>query len=208
MPDPLNQIISTVISSPALHAKWLNTFSYLEYIGFRKIVKSQNATGLSTETLSHAVEEGRHALKLKKLAVKIGGKDFDNYDEHTLLCVREATNYFQTLDRSCEKALEDIPLEQRPRFVYLWVTWLVEKRALLVYELYQATNPGPGSLRSLLAEEENHLQAVESELRARDAGFEKRGSLFKTIEEGLYQTYIDALMRELALSETERAISI
>jgi hypothetical protein len=208
MPDPLKQIVSTVISSPALHAKWLNTFSYLEYLGFRKIVKSQNATGLSTETLSHAVEEGRHALKLKKLATKMGGKDFDNYNESTILCARDANNYFQTLDRVCEKALEDIALEQRPRFAYLYVTWLVEKRALIVYEVYEAMNPNPGSLRSLLAEEENHLRSVETELRTRDGDFEKRVNLLKTIEETLYQTYRDALTGELALAGTERDTSV
>ena len=54
--------------NPNLHARWLNMFSYLEYIGFRKIVKSQGAENLSLETLGHAVEEGRHALMLKKFA--------------------------------------------------------------------------------------------------------------------------------------------
>ena len=39
----LEGLISQIVADPALHARWLNTFSYLEYVGFRKIVKSQRA---------------------------------------------------------------------------------------------------------------------------------------------------------------------
>jgi len=37
----LEGLISQIVADPALHARWLNTFSYLEYVGFRKILKSQ-----------------------------------------------------------------------------------------------------------------------------------------------------------------------
>ena len=77
--DRLEAVIGIVMQDDHIHARWLNTFSFLEYIGFRKIVKSQRAEVLNRSLLVHALEEGRHALLLKKLAVKLGGSKFDFY---------------------------------------------------------------------------------------------------------------------------------
>jgi len=41
MQDGLKVLVDRIVVDPNLHARWINTFSYLEYIGFRKIVKSQ-----------------------------------------------------------------------------------------------------------------------------------------------------------------------
>jgi hypothetical protein len=53
--DRLESLIGAVVADPALHARWLNTFSYLEYVGFRKIVKSQRAEVLTAAILGHAL---------------------------------------------------------------------------------------------------------------------------------------------------------
>ena len=100
--DRLDCLAVKIVAEPALHARWLNTFSYLEYVGFRKIVKSQRAEYLTAAILGHACEEGCHALSLKKLAVKLGGAEFDSYSPEVLLCDEEAKTYFQELDQSCE----------------------------------------------------------------------------------------------------------
>ncbi len=159
----LTALIGTVVATPELHARWLNTFSFLEYVGFRKIVKSQKAEALSAEVLAHALEEGRHALSLKKLAMKIGGKGFDSYASDAMLCGEAAEDYFQTLDHACDAALSDQSEELRSALVYLYVTWLIEIRALEVYTAYSkalASVPGMQALDGLLAEEEQHLSRV------------------------------------------------
>jgi hypothetical protein len=75
----LESLVDKIVADQVLHARWLNTFSYLEYVGFRKIVKSQKAEALTAAILGHACEEGRHALGLKKLALRLGGAEFDSY---------------------------------------------------------------------------------------------------------------------------------
>ena len=55
--DRLEDLIGAIVADPALHARWLNTFSYLEYVGFRKIVKSQRAEVLTAAILGHACEK-------------------------------------------------------------------------------------------------------------------------------------------------------
>ncbi len=111
--DRLEDLIGTIVADPALHARWLNTFSFLEYIGFRKIVKSQRAEVLTAAVLGHACEEGRHALGLKKLAVKLGGSAFNSYAPEALLCGEEAAAYFQDLDQACEATFADRSAEER-----------------------------------------------------------------------------------------------
>jgi hypothetical protein len=51
---------------------------------------------LTAAILGHACEEGRHALGLKKLAVKLGGAEFDSYAPEAVLCGEEAEAYSRT----------------------------------------------------------------------------------------------------------------
>jgi hypothetical protein len=195
------QLVGRVVAEPQLHARWLNTFSFLEYVGFRKIVKSQKAEALSAEVLAHALEEGRHAMSLKKLAIKIGGKAFDSYTPEAMLCGEAAEDYFQTLDHACDAALQDQSEEQRSALVYLYVTWLVEIRALEVYNVYRkalASVPGMQALDGLLAEEEQHLSRVAGELQKRDPDFPARSKTFSALEGELYETVFRAFEAEVA----------
>src|SRR5687767_10177977 len=99
MHENLTDLLQTVVRDPDLHARWLNTFAYLEYIGFRKIVKSQVSQALTLEVLTHAAEESRHAILLKKLAIKEGGQAFDCFAFDKMICGEEAVRYFQELDQ-------------------------------------------------------------------------------------------------------------
>ncbi|SFK46794.1 ferritin-like domain-containing protein [Methylocapsa palsarum] len=199
----LDGLIARIVADETLHARWLNTFSFLEYVGFRKIVKSQRADMMSAAILTHALEEGRHALGLKKLATKLGGAGFDSYTHESLLCGEEAETYFQNLDGACEDALLALPEAERAKLVYCYVTWLIERRALDVYSVYKAAlgeSEIARKLHGLLAEEEKHLADVEGWLRASDPHFAERSKAFETIEENLYVRFIDALTQELAFA--------
>jgi len=197
----LEGLISQIVADPALHARWLNTFSYLEYVGFRKILKSQRAEVLTTAILTHACEEGRHALGLKKLAVKLGGAGFDSYAPQVLLCGEEAEAYFQDLDQFCDEAFADRSADERVRLAYGYVTWLVERRALDVYGLYKSAlgdSEIARKLSSLLAEETKHLSDIEALLQAADPAFSTRSKEFEAVENSLYEAFLAALTKALA----------
>jgi hypothetical protein len=197
----LEDLVARIVADTDLHARWLNTFSYLEYVGFRKIVKSQRAEVLTAAILGHACEEGRHALGLKKLAIKLGGAGFDSYASETLLCGGEAEAYFQNLDQFCDEAFADRPAEERAKLAYCYVTWLVERRALDVYGIYKhalGDSDIARKLGGLLAEETKHLADVEAMLRAADPGFTTRSSEMEAVEVTLYQIFLGALTKELA----------
>jgi hypothetical protein len=206
--DRLESLVEKIVSDPALHARWLNTFSYLEYVGFRKIVKSQRAETLNAAILGHACEEGRHALGLKKLAVKAGGAEFDSYRPEVLLCGPEAEAYIQDLDKACDEAFATRPEAERAKLTYAYVTWLVERRALDVYQSYRnalGETEIARKLGSLVNEEMRHLADIEAMLQACDPEFEARSKQFEPIEAWLYQNFIAALARELGEPAATRA---
>ena len=206
--DRLEDLVGAIVADPALHARWLNTFSYLEYVGFRKIVKSQRAEVLTAAILGHACEEGRHALGLKKLAVKLGGSAFDSYAPEALLCGEEAEAYFQDLDQSCDEAFADRSADERAKLAYGYVTWLVERRALEVYGIYKSAlgeSEIARKLGGLLAEETKHLADVEALLQAADPSFAARSKEFEAVEKSLYEAFIAALTKALARENPVKA---
>jgi rubrerythrin len=207
MQNELSSMLYAVVRNQALHAKWLNTFSYLEYIGFRKIVKSQKMEEITGEVLEHAIEEGRHALLLKRIALKIGGSEFNSYRETTLFCPNEAEAYFQGLDQTCENKLSYESNDGlRAKLIYLYVTLLVEERALEVYSVYQkvlAEADQKLPLNGLLAEEERHLASVQASLRLYDPNFERHFSELKAVENKLSQKFLTALDLDLKRTRSD-----
>ena len=187
--NKLKEILETIVRDPLLHAKWLNTMSYLEYIGFRKIVKSHRAENFTLDDLTHALEEGRHAIRLKKWALKLGGDRCKTYRDDNMISKSEADAYFQTLDRSCFERTAD------QKMSYHYVTLLVEIRALKVYQIYEETLKRHRlfSLRSLLQEEELHLSNVQAELKRRDPDYEEEFSHFAAVENKLYLRFLSSV---------------
>jgi len=207
--DRLEPLIGAIVADSVLHPRFVNTLSFLEYVGFRKIVKSQRAETLSGRVLSHAVEEGRHALALKKLAIRLGGAEFDAYAPETLICGEEAERYFQDLDEACDEAFAGGPEAERARLAYYAVSWLVERRALRVYGIYKKAlcdAPIIDKLDGMLAEEAAHLSDVESSLFSGDTGFAGKVDQLTALETALYERFVDVLSDHLA--RREAAVSV
>jgi hypothetical protein len=208
----LNSILSQIVADPILHARWLNTFSYLEFIGFRKIIKSQKSSFIDSKTLEHAIEEGRHALLLKKLAMKFGGNKFNSYSPDLMLCANQAARYFYYLDQACDAEFSQASSKiEQARLVYLCLTWLVEVRALSIYGLYRKTAKNAGinlPLSGLLAEEDSHLKSVEAEMRTRIPNFEVKVEELRLVEKRLYDDYLLAVFKELAIDAETVALHV
>lgn len=197
--NSLTGLMLRVVSDTDLHARWLNTLSYLEYIGFRKIIKSQDASHMNQQMLQHANEEGRHALLLKNICLKVGGPRYDTYHPAKLLKGPEAELYFQSVDAEAEALLSPIASgKELSRLTYLAVTWLIEVRALEVYGIYTEALRARGMsspLASLLKEEERHLEEVEEKIA--DLIPERVRTDLEAMEFARYQEYLRALAMEL-----------
>lgn len=184
----LLKILEKISACEALHARWLNTLSYLEYIGLRKILKSLHAPLLNKSLLAHIQEESRHSLYFKGLAQKMNQKKM-GFKEHELLAGRSAGRYFQEVDQYSLKFSLSHPLTS-----YLYTTYIVERRALTIYPLYNELLKRKGfmfSLQSILNDEKNHIDFVFQKLKTYDPLWEKN---LEDIQEFEHQKYFSLLI--------------
>jgi hypothetical protein len=200
--DDILPFLKEVTRDPGRHARFLNTLSLLEYIGVRKILKSQPAASLSAEMLEHILEEARHAAILKRLALRVGGAAVADYGAPALLCGEEARRYIQTLDRGAAIDLRESGFPAiAPAVNYLYTTLLIEERAGRVYPVYEpllaALGLG-GVLAGIVREEEGHLSAVMRRVVQEDSGHPTRLERLRRTEQRAFAALRHALEREVA----------
>lgn len=198
----IEETLETIIESPELHAKWLNTLSFLEHIGSRKILKTQSSDKTSPEILRHAAEEARHAYIFKKMIDKTGLKSED-YSISSMLCGGAANRYFQGLDGMVKRTLKEKSISKD--MCYYYVTALIEERAGWLYPVYQKClekKKSPVDISNIIKEEERHLDEMHTELSGIDPSVMKE---FRKKEESLFQTYYEKLVGRLA-SENRAAV--
>ncbi len=154
---------------PDLHGRFVNTLSLLEHIGSVKIARSQTGDAITEQVLEHLSEEARHAYLLKRMSGKISGGDPGDYSDERLLEGPAARRYFTRLDAVvngfCRRELDPAI---RGAAAYNLVTWLVEKRAMWLYPMYQTIleeNGATVSVRSIIGEETRHLAEIEEGLQ-------------------------------------------
>jgi rubrerythrin len=155
--------IAQLEANPELHARFVNTLSLLEYMGARKILKSQREEKISSQVLAHAAEEIRHAQTFKRLALKMSSGKLSSYSEDHLLCGKEAREYFQSLDQAVHAEIGEDSYTN-----YLFTTLLIEERANLVYPIYEpvlARAGYPGVLKAIVKEEDAHLKDILTSLQ-------------------------------------------
>jgi len=194
----MQQLLKNIISSPKIYARFLNTLSLLEYIGARKILKSQHQQFLTEKLLAHSIEELRHARVLKRAAMKIS-PECDSYAPAALLCPTEATHYFQTVDH----ATNSIIGEYNPWHCYLYTTLLIEIRALSFYNTCEEILKElgmPSVFRGILVEEEQHLQEV-TECLQKIPNHAENLQLLKNIEEKEFNAFLLALENNIAVAQ-------
>ena len=190
----LLKILEKIIRNQGLHFKWLNTLSYLEYIGTRKILKSLPAHILNKTFLEHINEEARHSLFFKKLAQKLAQKNL-SFKNHELLASTAGSNYFQQVDHYSVKFSCSNPITN-----YLYTTYTVEQRVLVVYSLYNELLKRKGfsfSLKSILNDEKKHFDFVLEKIKKVDSFWEKNLEDINHFEHQKYFSFLIALEKEV-----------
>ena len=177
---------------PSAHARFLNTLSLMEHIGSRKIMASRSDRGLSGDTLRHLAEETRHAYFFKRSAEKLAHHPL-GYDASETIAGAAARGYMERLDAEIFHELDSTTESPLP---YLYMSLIVELRAVWFYRLYQETvvEHAPNlSLRSVLAEEELHLDAMLARLSGMDQHSTSRIQRFQALEHERFRVLWDAI---------------
>ncbi len=201
----LEALFRRIARIPKLHARFLNTVAMLEYIGARKIMKSQRSDLFDLGLLSHVSEETRHALLVKRMALKIDADAAATWsDEHTL-CRREAERYIQTLDRAAEDELKscgDFASFQHKavgaHLNYLYTSLLIEERADVFYATYVKVLEEysmAGILKSIIKDESKHLGQMVESIRKQDPLAKRRLPGLREVESAAFAEFEGALWK-------------
>ena len=171
---PFRAFLRTVIARPEQHVRFLNLLSLLEHIGSRKIMLSQMKGILTQDILKHLAEETRHAFFFKREAEKLAGHGLEGYSDAETLAAGSGKLYFGRLDSGLTRGIGEAHAETG----YLWVSLVIELRAIWVYRLYQdavAEAGYPLPLKGIIAEEDKHL--IDMVDRLGEIGFDTAAAL-------------------------------
>jgi hypothetical protein len=187
-------LLNRIVPDAPLHARLINTLSMLEHIGSHKIMATQHSPGIDQATLKHVAEEAHHAFFMKRQAEKTAGRPME-YTVEDLLAPASARMYFQRLESATARLLER---QRSARATYLYMSMIVEFRALWFYRLYQHSlkrSSHPMSLKRVLGEEQNHLMEMAHRLEMAGELSDARADAFLDREKTLYQRLLHAIQR-------------
>lgn len=193
-----------ILKDNQLHARWLNTLSYMENAGAKKISASEDKQKVSLIILKHAAEEHRHAYYLKKQIAKLGEGLCENYEDQYLIAPKASKYYLNNLDvQVCKYLKNSLGLKSNDlKFAaYLLVTYAIELRADELYPVYQDALTAAESkvtVKSIILEEEGHLEEMIHQLKAFSPDWEKHAAVAVDLEKNLYEGWMIGLEEELA----------
>jgi len=194
---PTCALLASIVAAPARHARMINTLSLLEHMGSHKIMATQHSVGIDQATLKHVAEEANHAYFMKRQAEKTAERPLE-YIAQDLLAPAAARMYFQRLETAMVRTLG---ARRSGRAVYLYMSMIVEFRALWFYGLYQQTLQHARhalSLKRILGEEQAHLDDMAARLEATGELDEARVTAFLGTERALFARLLGALERASA----------
>ncbi len=197
----IKQLLVNVVASDELHAKWLNTLSFLENCGARKIAACEHPTLVKEEMLKHAAEEFRHAHHLKRQIEKVSSNRMETYSVSLMLGGRSTLHYLTALDLRASRYLKKSGLSENAvkESAYLLVTYAIELRANELYQIYDEVLRQVSSrvgVKSILLEEKEHLNEMIEGIKLLPFGLEHVQHLC-AIESNLCKKWVDACLHDI-----------
>jgi hypothetical protein len=190
-------LLDAIVAEPKRHARMINTLSLLEHMGSHKIMATQHSTAIDQATLKHVAEEAHHAFFMKRQAEKTAERALE-YVAGDLLAPSSARLYFQRLESATVRALGE---RRSARAAYLYMSMIVEFRALWFYGLYEQALKSARhalSLKRVLGEEQAHLSDMTERLECDRELDDARASQLLVAERTLYLRLLAALERAIA----------
>lgn len=188
-------LLTRIVPAAGVHARFINTLSLLEHLGSHRIMVTQHSATVEEATLRHVAEEAHHAYYMKHQAEKVAAEPLD-YSAEALLAPAAARMYFKRLEVAMQRVLSG----RHHGAAYLYMSLVIEFRALWFYQLYQQVLKAAGhplSLKRLLGEEQHHLREMARRLET--TGYFNMAWIrsFLVTEHILYTRLIYAMQRAL-----------
>lgn len=197
-------LLERIVQDNETHAKWLNTLSFMENAGARKISACEHPTKVNLIQLKHAAEEHRHAYYLKRQIGKLDSEFCKTYDRNELLAPIATRQYLHALDIKACKYLQNnfnLRKEDLKYAAYLFVTYAIEVRADELYPVYQDILTKTFSkimVKSIILEEEGHLEEMINQLNEFSENWKPHAENILKIEHELHVQWINAIIQEVS----------
>lgn len=203
----MKKVLQAIVDDPSLEARWLNTLSLLEYTAARKISKTVFLSHPSLDVLKHFADETHNAYIFKHLSQVVSKGRCHEY-----LCGDEAVSYFQMLDGSISDCLSEVISKDEPHHNYLFITYLVERRAMELYNLYMRTthhSEVQEEVRRVLLEDTARRSFIEKKVeRILTKKGVKNFDYCEAIEESLYLIFVEALRKQIKSERSSKRTSV
>lgn len=191
-------LLDRIIARPTDHARLLNTFSRMEYVGVRKMLKSRRSEHLDLDGLQHMLDETIHALRLKKAALSLSAdrRAVDTYAAGDTLAGDAGEAYLQAVDHAAEATLADLSEAARAEVNYLLSSAAIEVRAEAFYPLYEErlrAHGVPVSVAAILRDEDRHLAEMATRLDQTLPGWRPRLEAVLDAEASYFSTFLGAV---------------
>ena len=202
----LQNILERIVENSQLHSRWINTLSFMENVGSRKISKFEHRTETNLTILKHAAEEARHAYFLKKQIGKIDPALCPTFQKEYLLAPQQSLDYLNLLDIEIARYLKKkynlsgYPLKFGS---YLLTTYAIEVRANDIYPVYQNLLDSMDSdinVKSIIQEEIGHLDEMEKDMKQFLSDPESDKDFAVQIETILYADWIRQIQSDVEYS--------
>ncbi|WP_294286181.1 hypothetical protein [uncultured Chryseobacterium sp.] len=196
-------LLDGIVRNDLNHAKWLNTLSFMENAGARKISACEHLSEVSLIQLKHAAEEHRHSYYLKKQILKISPEICRTYQSSELLAPLATRQYLHSLDiKACRYLQQQFRLskEELKYAAYLFVTYAIEVRADELYPVYQEILTKHASrimVKSIILEEEGHLEEMIHQLNGFSEDWKMHAEVILDMERALHHQWIMAISEEI-----------
>ncbi|MCJ0743306.1 hypothetical protein [Pedobacter montanisoli] len=199
----ITPLLQHIVKHTAIHSKWLNTLSFMENAGAKKISASEHKEQVTLLVLKHAAEEHRHAFYLKKQLAKLDESLCKTYTQQELLAPNHTKYYLHNLDvKVCRYLKKHFNLSGYDlKFAaYLFVTYAIEVRADELYPVYQQVLSEAQSkvtVKSIILEEEGHLEEMINQLNEFSPDWKQHADEIVKIEDEMFKMWMQALANEL-----------
>jgi hypothetical protein len=204
-------LLERIIARPAVHARLVNTFARMEYVGVRKMLKSRRSESLDLDGLQHVLDETVHALRLKKAAVALAasaGGAVPTFSTEDTLAGALGEGYMQGVDHAAEAALADLPEPRKVEVNYLLSSAAIEVRAQAFYPIYESclrAAGAPVSVAAIMRDEDRHLAEMGERLAAALPDWAARMDQVLADEGALFDRFFAGIQAELTAADAAAA---
>jgi len=207
-------LLERIIDRPREHARLINTFARMEYVGVRKMLKSRRSEALDLDGLQHILDETVHALRLKKAALAVataaGGVGVETFATEDTLAGDAGEDYLQDVDRAAEAVLADLPETKRAESNYLLSSAAIEVRAQAFYPLYEQclrARELPMSVAMIMKDEDRHLTEMGDRLASLLPDWRFRLGRVLVAEQRIFEAFMQAVAGALAVEVPQQALA-